>query len=132
LSRVHGLAQATLLERDVQDGLSCWSDNSKLEFLADVVIDRPSPPSPKEDGETESCPQQRVLVTSIGPEEPVRSLENNHDDHHLDKYHRGGNAREQADRQACSGDEFAEKCQISQRERQRQTLVADGNRKPVR
>jgi hypothetical protein len=47
-------------------------------------------------------------------------------------YHRGSNAREQADRQACGGDEFAEKCQVSQRERQRQAFVADGNRKSVR
>src|SRR5258705_3076103 len=104
----------------------------RLKFLADVAIDRPSSPSPKKDGETESGPQQRVFVTPIGPEEPVRPLENNHDDHHLDEYHRGGNAREQADRQACSGDEFAEKCQVSQRERQRQALVANGNRKFVR
>jgi len=41
------------------------------------VIDRPSSPSPKEDGEAESGPQQRVFVTPIGPEEPERSLENN-------------------------------------------------------
>jgi hypothetical protein len=54
--------------------------NAILKFLADVVIDRPSSPSAKEDGEAESRPQQRIFVTSIGPEEPVRSLENNYDD----------------------------------------------------
>ena len=72
------------------------------------MIDRPSSPSPKEDCEAERGPQQRVFVTPIGPEEPERSLENNDDDHHLDKYHRGGNAREQAERQARSGDKFAD------------------------
>lgn len=96
------------------------------------MIDRPSSAAPKEDGQAESRPQQRVFITPIGPEEPVRPLKNNDDDHHLDEYHRRGNAREQADRQACSGDEFTEKCQVSQQERQRQSLVADRNRKFVR
>src|SRR5438477_3405955 len=133
-----GLAQAVRMEREppcrLRDDLTGRSSTLQrnLKFLADVVIDRPSSPSPKEDGEAESGPQQRVFVTPIGPEEPVRSLENNDDDHHLDKYHSGSNAREQTDRQACSGDEFAEKCQVSQRERQRQVLVADGYRKSVR
>src|SRR6478736_8639424 len=99
-----------------------------LEFLADVVIDRPSSAAPKEDRQPEGRPQQRVFVTPIGPEEPVRPLKNHNDDHHLDEYHRGGNAREQADRLACSGDEFTEKCQVSQQERRRQSLVADRNR----
>jgi len=99
---------------------------------ADVVIDRPSSAAPKEDRQAEGRPQQRVFVTPIGPEEPVRPLKNHNDDHHLDEYHRGGNAREQADRLACSGDEFTEKCQVSQQERQRQSLVADRNRKFVR
>ena len=58
-----GLAQAVRMEREppcrLRDDLTGRSSTPQrnLKFLADVVIDRPSSPSPKEDGEAKSGPQ---------------------------------------------------------------------------
>ncbi len=96
------------------------------------MIDRPPTPSAKENREAQGRPKQREFVAPFGPEVTKGPLENNDDHQHLDKYHRRSNARQKANRQACRGDEFAEECQVSQRQRQRQALVADADGESVR
>ena len=91
-------------------------------FPAEVVVDRPAAPAAEHDRQAQRRPQQREFVAPIGPEIAAGPLKEDHDHDHLHEDHPCSEAGEQPDREEGGGGKFRYESEISEQQRERQSL----------